>query len=226
MEATQLKNFNNPKLKEAIIIERILEGEKELFEILIRRNNQKLYRTIRSYLKEDAEVEDVMQNSYIKAYTKLYQFRKDALFSTWLIRIAINEALARLKEKGRRYDLSIDADASRSNSVISLPDRREPNPQQKMIHKETQQLLEKAIDSLESKYRIAYVLKEVEEMKVKDIAETLDLSESNVKVRVHRAKAMLKDLLFDLSQDKNIFEYGFSRCDRLTERVMEQIHNQ
>jgi RNA polymerase sigma-70 factor (ECF subfamily) len=223
MKATQLRNFDNRKLKESVIIERILDGEKELFEILIRRNNQKLYRTIRSYLKEDAEVEDVMQNSYIKAYTKLYQFRKDALFSTWLIRIAINEALARLKEKGKRYDLSIDSDTPQSNRVIHLPDERELNPQQKMIHNETQKLLEKAIDSLEPNYRIVYVLKEVEEMKIKDVAEALDISESNVKVRVHRAKTMLKDLLFDLSQDKNIFEFGFSRCDRITERVMDQI---
>lgn len=223
MKAIKVKDLNNPKLKESEIINRILKGEKELFELLIRRNNQKLYRTIRSYLKEDAEVEDVMQNSYIKAYTKLYQFRKDALFSTWLIRIAINEALARLNEKGKTYHLRIDANTHDDRPVLEIPDNKQPNPQQKMIQHEAQNLLEKAIDSLEPKYRIVYILKEVEEMKIKEIAHALNLTESNVKVRIHRAKTMLKDILFDFSQDKNIFEFGFSRCDRITERVMERI---
>src|SRR5690554_7315579 len=94
MEAVNIKDFKNNKIKEATIIKRILGGEKELYEILVRRNNQILYRIIRSYIKDEAEVEDIMQDSYVKAFTKLYQFKLNSAFSTWLIRIGINESLA------------------------------------------------------------------------------------------------------------------------------------
>src|SRR5690606_36398991 len=101
MEAVNLNEPMDHSLGEPLIINRILGGEKELYEILVRRNNQKLYRVIRAYLKDDAEIEDAMQDSYIKAYTKLYQFKLDSSFSTWLVRIGINQALSRLREKGR-----------------------------------------------------------------------------------------------------------------------------
>ena len=103
MEAIKFNDFNNHKIEESEVIKRIIGGEKELYEILVRRNNQKLYRVIRSYIKEEAEVEDIMQDSYVKAFTKLYQFKLESSFSTWLIRIGINETLARLREKGKLY---------------------------------------------------------------------------------------------------------------------------
>lgn len=223
MEAIQLKEEAILKLGETEIIERILKGEKELFEILIRRNNQKLYRSIRSYLKVEAEIEDVMQNSYIKAYTKLYQFRKESMFSTWLIRIGINEALARLNQKGKLYYLPRESDTTSSNTILEIPDNKQLNPQERMIQQESRRLLEQAIDSLDPKYRIVYILKEVEEMSLKEIAQTLDLTVANIKVRLHRSKAMLKDTLFDLSQDNTVFEFGYGRCDRITENVMKRI---
>lgn len=220
MEVINSKDFNNKKIKESEVIKRIISGEKELFEILLRRNNQKLYRVIRTYLKDDAEIEDVMQNSYLKAYTKLYQFKLESSFSTWLIRIGINEALARLNEKRKVYQLNEQSD----RSILEIQDPKQSNPQDKMIEREAKFLLEKAIDNLEIKYREVYILKEVEEMSLKEVSNALNITIPNVKVRVHRAKAMLKENLYELSNnDRNVFEFGFKRCDRITENVMAQI---
>lgn len=223
MEAININDFNNHKIKESEVIKRILSGEKELYEILVRRNNQKLYRIIRSYLKDDAEIEDIMQDSYVKAFTKLYQFKLESSFSTWLIRIGINESLARLKEKGKLYHLNEQSNNLRSNTILEIPDNRQLNPQDKMVRNETKQILENAIDSLDIKYKTVYVMKEVEEMSLKEIAIALDITIANVKVRLHRSKEMLKEKLYEVANDKNIFEFGFSRCDRITENVMKRI---
>lgn len=188
----------------------------------MRRNNQKLYRIIRSYINDEAEIEDLMQDSYVKAFTKLYQFKFESSFSTWLIRIGINQSLARLREKGKLFHINEQASQS-SNSIFEIPDGKQLNPHDKMIRNETKQLLENIIDSLDQKYKTVYVLKEVEEMSLKEISAVLDLSVANVKVRLHRAKEMLKQKLFEVTNQKDIYEFGFSRCDRITENVMKNI---
>ena len=223
MEAININDFNIHKIKEAEVIKRILGGEKELYEILVRRNNQKLYRIIRSYLQDEAEIEDIMQNSYLKAFTKLYQFKLEASFSTWLIRIGINESLARLKEKGKLYHLNEPSNNLKSNIVLEIPDSKQLNPQEKMIRNEAKQLLENAIDCLDIKYKTVYIMREVEEMSLKEIALALDLTISNIKIRLHRSKEMLKEKLYEVTSDTTIFEFGFSKCDSVTENVMKLI---
>lgn len=223
MKAINLHDFNKHKITEHSLITRILGGEKELYEILVRRNNQKLYRVIRSYLKDEAEIEDIMQNSYIKAYTKLYQFNLESQFSTWLIRIAINESLAELKKKGKTLQLHQYGSKMENDFVMEIPDHKNLNPQEKMAQKEAKQLLENAIDQLDIKYRSVYILKEVEEMSLNEIAKTLNISLANVKIRLHRSKEMLKETLYRLSKHTDVFDFGFGRCDRVTERVMENI---
>ncbi len=223
MEAIKFNDFNNHKIEESEVIKRIIGGEKELYEILVRRNNQKLYRVIRSYIKEEAEVEDIMQDSYVKAFTKLYQFKLESSFSTWLIRIGINETLTRLREKGKLYDFNGQSDDLKSDLIFEIPDDKQLNPQDKMIRNEAKQLLENAIDQLDIKYRTVYIMKEVEEMSINEIATALDLTEVNVKVRIHRSKEKLKEKLYEVTNEKNIFEFGFSRCDRITEGVMQRI---
>lgn len=223
MEAVRINNINIHKVEESEIIKRILGGEKELYEILVRRNNQKLYRVIRSYIKDEVDIEDIMQDSYIKAFTKLYQFKLESTFSTWLIRIGINESLARLKQKGKLYSLNVQLDDLKHKKVFEIPDNKQLNPQEKMIRNEAKQLLENAIDYLDTKYKTIYMMKEVEEMSLKEIAIALDLSEANVKVRLHRSKKMLREKLYEVANDRNVFEFGFSRCDRITENVMKLI---
>jgi len=223
MEARNINDLNNHKIKEETVIQRILGGEKELYEILVRRNNQKLYRVIRGYLKDESDIEDVMQNSYIKAYIKLHQFNFESHFSTWLIRIGINESLAELKRKGKIRHLNNNSQNTENELDLEIPDQKNLNPQEKMAHKETKQLLENAIDQLELKYRTVYIMKEVEEMSLKEIATALDISLANVKIRLHRSKETLKETLYRLSNSTDIFEFGFSRCDRITENVMKRI---
>lgn len=223
MEAININDFNNHKIKEETVIRRILGGEKELYEILVRRNNQKLYRIVRGYLKDETEIEDVMQNSYIKAYTKLHQFNLQSQFSTWLIRIAINESLTEIKKKGKLLHLNNYNHNTDDDFVLELPDHKQLNPQEKMAQNEPKQLLEDAIDQLALKYKTVYIMKEVEDMSLNEIATTLNISLANVKIRLHRAKDMLKEILYKLSNSKDIFEFGFSRCDRITENVMKNI---
>lgn len=222
MEAINIHDPSDHKISESDIIKRVLSGEKELFEILVRRNNQKLYRVIRSYIKDEAEIEDIMQDTYVNAFTKLYQFKLESAFSTWLIRIGINRSLARTREMGKLHHLN-EREENETNSILEIPDHKQLDPQEKMIHSEAKQFLENAVDSLDPKYRIIYIMKEVEEMSLKEIAIALDLTLANVKVRLHRAKEMLKANLYEASKDKNIFEFGFSRCDRITENVMKMI---
>lgn len=223
MEAIRINDFRNHSLGESEIVKRILAGEKELYEIFVRRNNQKLYRVIRSYLKDEPEIEDIMQESYIKAFTKLHQFKLESSFSTWLVRIAINETLPRLKEKGKMFSLNKESDDLKINRILEIPDNKELNPQDKMIRNEAKELLENAIDQLDTKYKTVYMMREVEEMSLKEIAIALDLTEVNVKVRLHRAKEMLREKLLELANDTNVFDFGFSRCDRITENVMKMI---
>ena len=223
MEALNFKELSNRKLKETEITDRILDGEKELYEILVRRNNQKLYRVIRSYIKDEAEIEDVMQDTYIKGFIKLSQFKSESSFSTWLVRIGINEALARIRERGKLYRLMELSDDSGNRKILEISDSKQLNPQEKMIRKETKELLEDAIDRLDLKYRTVYILGEVEEMGMAEIASVLGLTVGNVKVRLHRAKAMLKERLYELTKNNEVFEFGFGRCDRITENVMRAI---
>ncbi len=221
MGVIKMNDFNNHRISESDIIKRILSGEKELYEILLRRNNQKLYRVIRSYMKDSAEIEDIMQNTYLKAFEKLYQFKHTSSYATWLIRIGINEVLARLKERGRAVNLNQRLPEFKSNTILEMPDADQLNPEKRIIRKETAQFLENAIDSLNEKYRTIYVLREVEEMSIKEISECLNISVSNVKVRLHRAKGMLKEKLYELSiVNKEVFEFGNSKCDKITGNVM------
>ena len=223
MEVIRISDRTKYQISDSDVVKRVLSGEKELYEILIKRNNQKLYRAVRSYIKDETEIEDIMQDSYLKAYEKLHQFKHGSTYSTWLIRIGINESLARLKEKGKIFQISNNSQFNESNTILEMPDNNQANPETKIIHKESKQLLEDTIDSLEVKYKAVYILKEVEEMSINEISECLGISVSNVKVRLHRAKHMLKEKLYELSGNTPIFEFGFSRCDRVTENVMKLL---
>ncbi len=224
MEPIRINDHNQYKITDSEVVKRILSGERELYEILIRRNNQKLFRVIRSYLKDDSEVEDIMQNTYLKAFEKLYQFKHTAQYSTWLIRIGINEVLARLREKERVVRFKSHGLHQIEKHTAELTDMDQANPEHSIIQREAQQLLENAIDSLSLKYRTVYMLREIEGMSVKEVAACLDMTSSNVKVRLHRAKLMLKERLYELTGSKEgVFGFGFHKCDRLTDGVMDHI---
>ncbi len=212
MEVIKIDDYKNHKVLDFDVIKKVLSGEKGLYEILMRRNNQKLYRVIKSYINDEALIKDVMQDTYIRAYEKLHQFNGKSQFSTWLIRIGINEALRELRSNQIK---------KATNPVVE--ESKDMNPEKAIIQKEAKWILEKTIESLPEKYRVIYMLSEVENMSIKDISDCLDVSVSNVKVRIHRAKHMLKDKLYKLSQKPNIFEFGFSKCDDLVDYVMKNL---
>lgn len=205
------------------IIARILEGDSALFELLIRRYNQRVYRAVRSILGEDGECEDVMQEAYIRAYRHLVRFEHRASFSTWLTRIAVHEALARLRAS-RRFDHEHDLDAlqpedrgATMNSTLS--------PEQQTASAETRTLLERAIVNLPRMYRTTLVLRDVEEMNTAETAATLEITEDAVKVRLHRARAMLRRELFRKvgATSAEAFQFPATRCDRVTSKTLAAL---
>jgi RNA polymerase sigma-70 factor (ECF subfamily) len=203
------------------VVERVRSGEKGLYEVLMRRHNQTLYRAVRSYLRDREDVQDAMQEAYVKAYFKLDQYKGNAAFATWLVRIGINEALQALC-KQRTLHIHADPDV-RAEQLTQLPDTGQMNPEQKTVHEEHRQLLEQAVDRLPEEHRAVYMLREVEGMSVAEVAQALGISVPNVKVRLHRAKIMVKDALLGLQDTKAAFGFGNAHCDALVAAVMARI---
>jgi RNA polymerase sigma-70 factor, ECF subfamily len=167
------------------IVHRIVGGEPVLFEILMRRHNQRVYRAIRSILREDAETEDVMQEAYVRAYEHLVQFEGRAQFSTWLTRIAVNEALKRLAARGKFDPLGAEDYEGEEGTMRPFAENS-LNPEANASRVELSGLLEDAILILPPIYRAVIVLRDLEEMSTAETAEVLSLTEANVKVRLHR----------------------------------------
>ncbi len=222
MDAIKVANLRTSQLTDDEVIQKVLDGEKELFEILMRRYNQTLYRGVRSYLNDEDLVKDVMQDTYLKAFEKLSQFQRKSAFATWLIRIGINEALLRIRNAKR--DRSIFTEIKEeAMSIFQRSGIYKMNPEKRIIQKETRGMVEHAIDQLPEKYRVVYVLREVEGIENEEIASCLGLTYSNVKVRLHRAKSLLKKKLQDVENDKNVFGFGNEHCDQLVSYVMNKI---
>jgi RNA polymerase sigma-70 factor, ECF subfamily len=210
------------KLNDEEVVSRILKGETALFEIVMRRYNQRLYRLARAILRNDGEAEDVVQDAYVRAYQHLGQFAGKAAFSTWLTRIAIHEALARKRRNGRLEELEAVQNKDDSSPILKSP---APNPESASAQQQTHQLLEEAIDTLPSDYRTVVVMRDVEEMNVAETAAILEVSEALVKTRLHRAHAMLRKEIYSRAQGRVADLYPFlgARCDRMVKAVLARI---
>ncbi|HEY0091256.1 MAG TPA: RNA polymerase sigma factor [Flavobacterium sp.] len=216
-----LKAEVDPKeLTEIKIIERILSGERELFELLMRHNNQKLYRAVRSYFSKDEDIEDIMQETYINAFQKLSQFKNDSLFSTWLIRIGINEALQKMRKLQRTKLKYLPLE----ENVFQIEDTIITAPELTITHIQSAQVIADAFETIPHKYRVVFMLREVEGMEISEIAASLDISQSNVKVRLHRAKSMIKKSLLKVVNLSDLFEFGSYKCDKLVDSVMVRLY--
>lgn len=198
------------------IVTRILKGEKQLYESLIRKYNQRLYRIGRSIVNDDEDVEDIMQTAYLNAYISLAGFKKNSSFSTWLTRILINESLLYKKRKVKLGQILLEKEVIKHHTETPLAG---------LMNTELKTILEKSIALLPEKYRLVFVMREVEEMSTTETMETLNLSESNVKVRLNRAKEMLRDTLSGLYRHSGVYDFHLTRCDRVTSRVMTQINS-
>ena len=204
------------------VVERVKAGESALYEIIMRRYNQRLYRVARAILRDDGEAEDVMQDAYVRAYQHLGQYAGAAPFSTWLTRIAVNEALTRLKSRNRVQQL--EDDDWNGDGPMYVADNS-PDPEQNASVAELGHLLEQAVLDLPEHYRAVVMLRDIEEMSTAETAAALDLTEENVKIRLHRGRAMAREWLFDRvgSQAKEAFPFMGVRCDRVVAMVFDKL---
>ena len=211
------------ELTDELIVDRIRSGDVALYEILMRRHNQRLYRTIRAILRDDRDVEDVMQLAYIDAYKHLDQFRGTAKFATWLTRIAVNRAIR--SGQGARRGLELVPPAADPERAIALAAAPAIDPEHAMYGHELKRVLESLIEQLPETFRIVFVMREVEGLSTLETAACLDVNEDTVKTRLHRAKRLLRDQLDRQLGPAagSVYQFHLSRCDRVVAGVMDAI---
>ncbi|HWC16742.1 MAG TPA: RNA polymerase sigma factor [Terriglobales bacterium] len=205
------------------VIQRVLSGETALYELIMRRYNQRLYRAVRSVLRNDDEVEDVMQDAYVRAYKHLADFAGRSQFSTWLIRIALHEAFARVRHSKRMQQFD-DAAADGGPEMIAATTL---DPEHRTANGELAGLLEEAILGLPENLRTVLMLRDVEELSTAETAEALELSEENVKTRLHRGRALVRRKLYARvgADAPSAFAFMGARCDRVVREVLEIVGN-
>ena len=202
------------------LIKRIGAGETACFEVLMRRHNERIYRTVRAVLGDDADVEDVMQQAYVSAYQHLDRFEGRARFSTWMTRIAINEAYARLRKRHRTEPAPWE-----DNAMADEPEAAGPTPEQIAARQEIHALLERAVDTLSVPNRTVFVLRSVEGLSTAETADCLKISEEAVKTRLHRANEALRLWLAAQVGDavQDAFRFYRPRCDAVVSQVMARL---
>ena len=222
-QAAAVALSNQSGITDEEVVAQVRTGNAALFEILMRRHNQRVYRVARAILGNDTEAEDVMQEAYVRAFTHLSQFENRAKFSTWLTRIAVHEALARVRKSKRFETLDTEADSEVRVRPELMSNVR--NPEEQMFEAQMKVLLETSIDALPEMYRTVFVMRELEEMSTAETAEVLEITEEVVKTRLHRARAMLQADLYSRvgSTTPDAFKFHLSRCDRVVSAVLARI---
>jgi RNA polymerase sigma-70 factor, ECF subfamily len=203
------------------VIHQVLHGNTAMFELLMRRYNERVYRAARAIVRDEAEAEDVMQQAYVNAFEHLAEFRGAARFSTWLTRIAVNESLARVSRRAR-YE-TFDDELTNAEPVMwrDAPE----NPERQAFSGELRGLLESAIDTLPDGMREVFVLREVEGLSTAEVAEALDVSEEVVKTRLSRGRAALRRVLTERAgaAADEAFRFYRSRCHSVVAHVLARI---
>lgn len=209
-------------LSDEQIVEKVVAGQTALFEVLMRRHNERVYRAARAIIKDESEAEDIMQQAYVNAYSHLRQFDGRSQFSTWLIRIAIHEALARARRRGRYINMDPD---QTSGLTVGTSMASTPDPERLAFSRELGALMESAIDRLPDGAREVFVLRTVEGMSTEEVADALDVSEAVVKTRLSRARATLRRELSAQTEAvaSDTFRFLRPRCDRVVAAVLARI---
>jgi len=215
-------------LDDGALVERARQRDGAAVRLIMQRHNRRLFRTARGVLHDDAEAEDVVQETYVRAFTHLDGFRGEAQLSTWLTRIALNEALGRLRRRRITVGLKdIDAINDQGEArVIYLPSaRQDSDPEAAAARGEVRRLLERAVDQLPEHFRMVFMMRDVEEMSVEETASHLGLRPETVKTRLHRARRLLRQSLDRTlsSAFSDVFPCAGSRCSRITQAVLERL---
>jgi RNA polymerase sigma-70 factor (ECF subfamily) len=215
-----------PVAVELELVRRAQSRDEAAVRAIIKANNRRLYRLARGILRNDGEAEDVVQETYVRAFTHLAEFRGDSSLSTWLSRIAMNEALGRLRRQRPGVELSSLPSGTVEAQIIQFPLlSATDDPERTMAQREITHVVEGAIDELPEAFRMVFITRVVEGMNVEETADILGLKPETVKTRLHRARTMLRD-----NVERKIgpvvmeaFPFAGHRCDRLTDAVLKRL---
>lgn len=214
-------NQQHRLLNEHEIIEKILNGEMALFEILIRRHNDVLYKIARSFGFNHQDAEDIMQDVHVIAFSKLSNFEGRSSYKTWISKIMVNKCMYRLNH-GYYLKEMLPGEISESVNPVNVV-TSPVNPEQKMINNELAAVLEKSLQKIPVIYRTVFVLRQIQEYSVAETAGILDISPVNVKVRLNRAKALLQKELEEVYNQAEIFSFNLIYCDAIVKKVFDKI---
>jgi RNA polymerase sigma-70 factor (ECF subfamily) len=209
-------------LSDEEVVERVLAGDSSLFEILMRRYNQRIFRVARGILADDAEAEDVMQEAYVRAFRELASFRGEARFSTWLTRIACHEALARARKRQRLVPMAV---IGGTGGEPPEPPAEALGPERELENRQLQAVLRDAVEILPDPLRAVFCLREIEGLSTEETADALGLTAENVRVRLHRAKRALRQALDERigREVRRLYLFDGARCDRVVEGVFARL---
>ncbi|MBW7867689.1 MAG: sigma-70 family RNA polymerase sigma factor [Brumimicrobium sp.] len=208
-------------LTDSEIIERVLKGEKSLYEVIIRKYNPYLYKIGRSYNYNHEDTEDLMQDTYIDAYKSLNQFENRSNFKTWVTRIMLNNCYRKREKSSFKNEFS--EENLRENVTPMYANTS--NDTLKMVHNsELAALLEEALSKVPENYRMVFTLREMNGYSVEETAKLLDITEANVKVRLNRAKTMLQEFITQSHEVTELYEFNAVLCNPFTARVMDKIN--
>ncbi|MCA6116163.1 RNA polymerase sigma factor [Bradyrhizobium sp. WSM 1738] len=210
---------------DAELVRRARARDEAAFRAIMQGNNRRLYRLARGILRNDAEAEDVVQEAYVRALTHLEDFRGDSSLSTWLSRIAMNEALGRLRRQRPAVDLDALPPGKIEAEIIQFPLAASDDPEKSMAQREIQAVVEHAVDELPEAFRLVFITRVIEGMNVEETAEILDLKPETVKSRLHRARTMLRDIVEQKIGPvvMEAFPFAGRRCERLTDAVLKRL---
>lgn len=202
------------------IIQKILNGELALFEILIRRNNPFLYKAGRSYNYSHEDTQDLMQDTFIDAYKNLSKFENRSSFKTWILRIMLNNCYRKQQKQSFKNEI---ANEINEKSIPMFSNQHHSDTNKNVLHKELSSVIENALQQVPLDYRIVFSLREINGLNVKETAETLNITEANVKVRLNRAKTMLRKEIEKSYAAEDIFEFNLVYCDAMVNSVMNKL---
>lgn len=208
------------ELTETEVIKRVLNGEKTLYEIIVRRFNSALYKIGRSYNYNHDDTQDLMQDTYIDAFKNLAQFEQKANFKTWLIRIMLNHCY----HKKQKFSFKNEQTTDFVNEKYSQMNFSHTNDTlSKMHNKDLSNIIENSLSKLTEEYRMVFSLREINGLSVSETADLLDITESNVKVRLNRAKTQLRTEIEKSYTATELFDFNLSYCNPFTEKLMQKI---
>lgn len=203
------------------IIHKVVNGDIKLYEILIRRYNSFLYKIGRAYHYNHQDTEDLMQETYINAYKNLNKFENRASFKTWFTRIMLNQCYHKKHKLSFQREVSSD---DLQNNKTNIMFQQTINNQNITLNKELGRVLENAIHEIPEDYRVVFTLRELNGLSIAETSECLNISESNVKVRLSRAKSMLRKEIEKMYSKEEIFEFNLIYCDGMVQKVMSEIN--